>query len=82
MGLTDRQAQVLALLVQGKPNKVICRELELAVFDRLEVVPIGLDRRVDNLPLGALVVEGHRLDVLLGRMGQHAADIALRIFRD
>jgi DNA-binding NarL/FixJ family response regulator len=30
MGLTDRQAQVLALLVQGKPNKVICRELELA----------------------------------------------------
>jgi DNA-binding NarL/FixJ family response regulator len=30
LGLTDRQAQVLALLVQGKPNKVICRELELA----------------------------------------------------
>ena len=30
VGLTDRQAQVLALLVQGKPNKVICRELELA----------------------------------------------------
>ena len=30
IGLTDRQAQVLALLVQGKPNKVICRELGLA----------------------------------------------------
>lgn len=30
LGLTDRQAQVLALLVQGKPNKVICRELGLA----------------------------------------------------
>ena len=30
LGLTDRQVEVLALLVQGKPNKVICRELELA----------------------------------------------------
>lgn len=30
LGLTERQAQVLSLLVQGKPNKLICRELELA----------------------------------------------------
>jgi len=30
VGLTDRQAQVLALMVQGKPNKLICRELNLA----------------------------------------------------
>jgi len=30
VGLTQRQAQVLALLVQGKPNKIICRELALA----------------------------------------------------
>lgn len=30
IGLTDRQAQVLSLLLQGKPNKVICRELDLA----------------------------------------------------
>jgi DNA-binding NarL/FixJ family response regulator len=30
IGLTERQAQVLALLVQGKPNKLICRELSLA----------------------------------------------------
>ena len=28
--LTRRQAQVLALLIQGKPNKLIGRELELA----------------------------------------------------
>jgi DNA-binding NarL/FixJ family response regulator len=28
--LTKRQLDVLALLVQGKPNKVICRELGLA----------------------------------------------------
>lgn len=30
LGLTKRQAQVLALMVQGKPNKLICRELDLA----------------------------------------------------
>lgn len=30
LGLTERQAQVLALLVQGKPNKLICRTLNLA----------------------------------------------------
>lgn len=30
LGLTGRQAQVLALILQGKPNKAICRELGLA----------------------------------------------------
>jgi len=30
LGLTERQLQVLALLVQGKPNKLICRELKIA----------------------------------------------------
>ena len=30
LGLTERQAQVLGLLVQGMPNKVISRELDLA----------------------------------------------------
>lgn len=30
LGLTDRQAQVLGLILEGKPNKVICRELRLA----------------------------------------------------
>jgi DNA-binding NarL/FixJ family response regulator len=30
LGLTPRQMDVLTLLVQGKPNKVICRELGLA----------------------------------------------------
>lgn len=30
IGLTARQAEVLALLVQGKPNKLICRELGMA----------------------------------------------------
>ncbi|HEX2828448.1 MAG TPA: response regulator transcription factor [Burkholderiales bacterium] len=30
LGLTPRQAEVLSLLIQGKPNKLICRELNLA----------------------------------------------------
>jgi DNA-binding NarL/FixJ family response regulator len=30
IGLTDRQLDVLALMVQGKNNKVICRSLDLA----------------------------------------------------
>jgi len=30
LGITERQAQVLGLLIQGKPNKIICRELNLA----------------------------------------------------
>jgi len=31
LGLTERQLAVLALLMQGKSNKAICRELDLAV---------------------------------------------------
>lgn len=30
LGLTQRQSQVLRLLVQGKPNKLICRDLGLS----------------------------------------------------
>jgi len=30
LGLTDRQSQVLALIMEGKSNKAICRELRLA----------------------------------------------------
>jgi len=30
LGLTDRQGDVLALMMQGKSNKAICRELDLA----------------------------------------------------
>ncbi|MEY3202092.1 MAG: hypothetical protein RIR70_1642 [Pseudomonadota bacterium] len=30
LGLTDRQIEVLALLAEGKPNKLICRELNVS----------------------------------------------------
>ena len=31
LGITPRQADVLALLLQGKPNKLIAREMNLSV---------------------------------------------------
>jgi DNA-binding NarL/FixJ family response regulator len=30
LGLTQRQAEVLRLMMQGKPNKLICRDLRLS----------------------------------------------------
>ena len=30
LGLTQRQSEVLQLLAQGKPNKLICRDLKLS----------------------------------------------------
>ena len=30
IGLTERQAQILPLIMKGKPNKLICRELDIA----------------------------------------------------
>jgi DNA-binding NarL/FixJ family response regulator len=30
LGLTERQIDVLALMMQGKSNKAVCRELDLA----------------------------------------------------
>jgi len=30
LGLTPRQLEVLALLIQGKPNKIICRDLDMS----------------------------------------------------
>lgn len=34
LGLTERQLEVLKLMVQGKPNKIICRDLGLAGGNR------------------------------------------------
>lgn len=69
LGLTPRQADVLKLLVQGKPNKLICRDLSLSegtikvhvsailralnVHNRTQVV-IELARRGVRLDTGAV----------------------------
>jgi DNA-binding NarL/FixJ family response regulator len=54
--LTDRQAQVLALLVQGKPNKIISRELGLAQGTvKIHVTAILRKLKVSNRTQAALV---------------------------
>ena len=71
--------------VRDGPLRVVQRAAgddELAVLELLEELEIGRDRRVENLPLGAGVGERNGLDVLLGRMGEHAADVGPRVIGD
>ena len=52
---TERQAQVLALLVQGKPNKIISRELGLAQGTvKIHVTAIFRKLKVSNRTQAAL----------------------------
>jgi DNA-binding NarL/FixJ family response regulator len=58
IGLTERQAQILALLMRGEPNKVICRELDLAestVKNQLTAILKALN--VTNRTQAVLAVE-------------------------
>ncbi len=53
--LTQRQAEVLALLVQGKPNKIISRELGLAQGTvKIHVTAILRKLKVSNRTQAAL----------------------------
>lgn len=66
LGLTERQAEVLALMVQGKSNKLICRELNLAEGTiKIHVTAILKALNVDNRTQA--VIEVGRLDLALGR---------------
>jgi DNA-binding NarL/FixJ family response regulator len=67
-GLTERQAQVLALLVQGKSNKLICRALDLAEGTvKIHVTAILRALHVSNRTEALVAVSrmGLRLDALL-----------------
>jgi DNA-binding NarL/FixJ family response regulator len=67
-GLTERQAQVLALLVQGKSNKLICRALDLAEGTvKIHVTAILRALNVANRTEALVAVSrmGLRLDGLL-----------------
>ncbi len=66
-GLTERQAQVLALLVQGKSNKLICRALDLAEGTvKIHVTAILRALNVSNRTEALVAVSrmGLRLDTL------------------
>jgi hypothetical protein len=54
-------------------------DAEVAVGDRFEVVKIGLDGGVDDLPVLALVVEGDGLHSLLGGMHERLAHVGLGV---
>lgn len=64
LGLTERQAQVLALLVEGMPNKLICRRLDLAEGTvKIHVTAILKALKVTNRTQA--VIEANRLGVRL-----------------
>jgi DNA-binding NarL/FixJ family response regulator len=68
VGLTERQAQVLALLVQGKSNKLICRALDLAEGTvKIHVTAILRALNVSNRTEAVVAVSrlGLRLESLL-----------------
>jgi len=67
-GLTERQSQVLALLVQGKSNKLICRALDLAEGTvKIHITAILRALNVTNRTEAVVAVSrmGLRLDSLL-----------------
>ena len=65
LGLTERQAQVLALLIQGKPNKLICRELNLAEGTvKIHITAILKALKVSNRTQAVIAVS--RLGLKLG----------------
>jgi DNA-binding NarL/FixJ family response regulator len=68
IGLTERQAQVLALLIQGKSNKLICRELNLAEGTvKIHITAILKALKVANRTQAVIAVS--RLGLKLGGIG-------------
>ena len=75
VGLTERQAEVLALLIQGKPNKLICRELDLAEGTvKIHVTAILKALKVTNRTQAVVAVSrlGLKLDAIRSRPGLSA----------
>jgi DNA-binding NarL/FixJ family response regulator len=62
LGLTPRQTEVLSLLVQGKPNKIIMRELGLAEGTvKLHITNILRALNVDNRTQAVMAVARRRI---------------------
>lgn len=76
LGLTERQVEVLALMVQGKPNKLICRELGVTEGTvKLHVTAILKALNVENRTQAVITVG--RLGFKLETIG---SDRAVREF--
>ena len=71
LGLTLRQADVLKLLVQGKPNKLICRDLRLSegtVKVHVSAILRALNVRTRTQVVIELARRGVRLDSPMARV--------------
>jgi len=70
LGLTQRQAEVLQLLVQGKPNKLICRDLRLSegtVKVHVSAILRALNVRSRSQAIVELARRGVTVDALADR---------------
>jgi DNA-binding NarL/FixJ family response regulator len=64
LGLTERQVEVLALMMQGKSNKAICRVLHVSVSTvKNHVAAIFKALRVANRTEAAMATVGHGWDL-------------------
>jgi DNA-binding NarL/FixJ family response regulator len=77
LGLTSRQAQVLALILQGKPNKVICRELGLAE-GTVKIHVAAILRALNVSTRTQAVIEASRLGLHLDGPAAEAAALQSR----
>lgn len=71
-GLTPRQTDVLRLLIEGKPNKLICRELELSE-STVKTHLASIFRRLGASSRTQAVVAAARLGLRLGPAASPAA---------
>jgi len=77
LGLTERQAEVLGCILQGLPNKLICRRLALAEGTvKIHVAAILRALNVHNRTQA--VIEASRLGITLDRLPRREAAAALR----
>jgi len=78
LGLTGRQAEVLGCILQGLPNKLICRRLALA-GGTVKIHVAAILRALNVRNRTQAVIEASRLGITLDRLPRHAAPAAARV---
>jgi DNA-binding NarL/FixJ family response regulator len=78
LGLTERQAQVLGLILQGKPNKLICRELDLAE-GTVKIHVAAILRALNVSTRTQAVIEASRLGLTVDSLAARSATRETRL---